>query len=501
MINRNLSQNYEIKNNQPRDKRQQNKRLGKLKIQKAKWLNQIDEIRKQNESKEEIKEEIKELKLQYNLTEDNQYEILNKELIPLHLIDYEIQCKIKQRRLDLFLKQFVDKIKEYSSTIILDSDGYPCVFNDLIRSDVIDEYQSQNEFQINIDISKSIAVGQMLGTFKTGQTCIRPIKFAICKRTHRALAGKFEQYLKEISTLKVILDYKSQIGNWTNFFVRSNEVGEHQCLAILNNQNLTSDQLNKEQNLLKNYFQSISNEFKIKSFSLEITSSRKKNDEDNLIASNSSNQLIKPKIELLFGDKYLSFRLNDHLYKISTKSLFPMNLNVYHKMFDYLIENLELSKNQNLVFVSPYSVLNLPSLEKLVDTLFVLNKVDSSDCKKSLEHFKSIKNIEFRSGNLIKNLFKILDNNFKEICILIRQEDLSIQILNELRNNKNVSKIVLISTKPQENLLKIWIQLCLDNKNNAITGNPFNFISAVPIDTHPHSNIYTIVSVFERIVF
>lgn len=456
----------------------------------------MDEIKKENESTADLNK----LKIQYNITETNQYEILNKELVPLSLIDYETQCKIKKRRLELFLNQFVKKISTYSSTIILDRNGNPCVFNDLIRSEPVDEYQSQNQFQISIDVNKRIAVGFMIGNFKEGQTCIRPTYFLACKKSHRLLAEKFETYLNEKSQLRVILDFKSREGNWTNFFIRSNQEGEHQCLAIMNNQNLTTELLDKERNLLIDYFKPISDEFKIRSLNLEITSSMKKDlNEINLDKNQST---VHPNLELLFGDRYLPFKLNNQLYNVSVKSSFPANINAYLKMINMLIENLDLTKNENLIFVNPFSGLALPDLAKQVDVLNVINKEESQiNCyKESLKSFKSLKNIKFSSGNLMKAIFKILDNNFKQICVIIRQEDLSIQILNELRNNKNVNKIVLISTKPQENLLKIWIQLCLDNKNNTITGNPFNFISATPIDTHPHSNIYTIVSIFERLV-
>ena len=467
-----------------------------MKTQETKWLQKIDEVREQNKPKDE--EDIGVLKKQYNLTEENQYEVLNTELIPLHLVDYETQCRIKRRRLELFLGQFVEKIADYSSTVILDADGKPCVFHDLIRSDLVNEYQSQNSFQMYLDVNGQLAVGLMMGNFKTQRTCVRPLKFTVCKQSHRSLAGRFEEYLKTKSHLAPILDFKSGEGHWIEFFVRSNREGEHQCLATLDNRDLSKEQLAAECDLIREHFQV--DGLNVKSFDLEIKSSQKK--EALLAEPGRVNWAVEPGLVHVFGDHHLPVTLNDLVYHIRVKSLFPTNVEVYGKIIDSLLENLDLTSANNLLFVEPHGGLGLPRLAKTVNRLFVVckNETQSNDCRRSIAHLKGQQKIEFSSGHPMKAIFKVLDGNKRELCVIIRQSDMSPQIVNELRNNPRVSKIALISTRPQEELLKIWVQLCLDNRNTSITGNPFSFICATPCDTHPHSNLYTIVSVFERVL-
>lgn len=471
--------------------KQHSKSNSRLKIQENKWLNKVDQVRNENKQIEDLKT----LKVQYNITEDNQYEILNKELIPLSLINYETQVKIKKRRLELFLNQFVSLISKYKSTVILDSEGHPCVFNDLVEAECREEYRSQDNFVINLDVNKSIAVGFILGKFNTGLTVIRPAKFLSCKKSHRLLAEKFETYLKEKSRLKVVLDFKSHHGNWQEFFVRSNQNGEHQCLAILNDQNLSDEAIKEESSLLKEYFGSILKEFNIKSFDLELINTDKNPKSE--LAIREKSRLVN-----VFGDSYLPFEFNNITYKISVKSLLPQNLEVYEKLINLIVENMDLVKKQNLIIVNPFGGLGLLDLSRLVSNLFVINKDEQllNSCKDSLKDFDKVKNMHFSHGNALKSLFKILDNNRQEISIIIKQEDLSPQIISELRLNRRVSKIALIATKPKESLLKNWAQLCLDNVNDNNVGEPFNFISSTPLDTHPHSNIYTILCIFEKIV-
>ncbi|RWS30938.1 tRNA uracil-5-methyltransferase-like protein, partial [Leptotrombidium deliense] len=426
----------------------------------------------------------------YNLTKDNQSTIVNEIISPWYKYSYDHQLTIIQNQTADCLRFLGSKITKVSPQFRLTDRGYPCYLDPTVGSTETVEYRSRSEFSIwpGLDGDPK-TVGYLAGKPNKHESvvCVEPDGALVLKKSHIKLTKLFQDYLRTKSPLEVCLNF-SDGKNWRNLIVRSNDNGDHMVIAVLHPQNMTEEELESEKERIRNYFEPLAEEYRIKSFYLQT---------NNGSASN---------FQLVFGMPVIEESLGSMKFVISPSSYFYVNKSGGEQLSKTVLKMLDLSQFQTVLDVSVgtglLSLQTAPFVKKVIGA-------EPSD----LNFGYACKNIE------LNNLTNVSIHNIKMQDLLLQQKDelwdkevvvianpqqdgFQSSILPQLRSMECVKRVVYITPRPplkdSKSLRNLFQLMIPERRNIGIEGAPFVAINAVPYDIMPHNPHFGVIVNLER---
>jgi len=210
----------------------------------------------------------------HNLSPEYYLEMINQRLCPLAHLTYSKQLQHKQEVMMKSLKKITEKVSRFKTNIVPDSQGLPCLLNEIRPSPKIYHYRNKDEFTIwpgPDGNPKTLGFFLQEPSKYKNAFIVEPDKLIITKESHKKLAKQFQTYLREVSPYGVCTDFRKG-GNWRRFVVRSNEKGEHMIIAIMHPMTLTEEEIDQEKSRLIDYFSPLSESLAIKSAYFQVWS-------------------------------------------------------------------------------------------------------------------------------------------------------------------------------------------------------------------------------------
>ncbi|CAG2100591.1 unnamed protein product [Medioppia subpectinata] len=425
----------------------------------------------------------------YHITVENRFEVLNKILMPLHLIPYDKQLSIKYRNNFQLLHQFGQRLRAVNSAVVVNNKGLPCPLELVKGSPLTQRYRNKDEFSVwpGVDGFRK-TVGFFVGQPSVHKDvyCVEPYHMTISRESHLSIAQKFQNYLKDISQYDSCQNY-GEGGHWRRLHIRSNTEGHHMVTAIMHPQDLTQQELDKEMSRLKEYFDG---DERISSLYFQASRHTRLSDE-------------KCPFVHLFGDRTITETLFDKTFEISVDSFFQINTSAAEVLYRNVISELNATRKTTVLDIccgtgtlatvlAPYvcRVIGIDSSKSAI----------SDACNNAA--LNGVKNVSFIAGPVEQQLPKLMDDLYSQDIVVVAnptRAGLHPSVINILRQFKSVRKIVFVSCKPEGYAFKNFIHLCSpSDRRNRQWGSPFVPINAVPVDLFPQTNHCELIITFER---
>lgn len=428
----------------------------------------------------------------FNVNVQNKFDVINRVVNPMALMPYESQLTRKFNSCQIFMQEFGRILRQINSPVILDPKGMPCSLDYPKSSPATLKYRNKDEFTIwpGIDGNKK-TVGFLVGEPRKhhNAVCVEPTELVVVKDTHKAIASKFQDYLREISQLDVCTNF-NEGGNWRRLVVRSNEIGDHMIIPILHPQLLEEEVLENEKQKLKDYFEPLQEELNIKSFYFQACPGVRCSHE-------------KAPFQLIFGDERITENMEGINFALSPETFFPVNKGSAQVLYNTLLE--EISPRPDLTILDfscgpgTFAISIAPKVKRVIG--IDISKVAVSDAQKNA-NLNNIKNATFINGQVEEELPKLMDEIYDEEIIAITspgKKGLVPAVISLIRDFKGIKKVIYVSSKPEGSPKKNFVHLCAPQQDKRnISGTPFIPVSATAVDMLPHTNKYELVLSFER---
>ena len=430
--------------------------------------------------------------LPYDLTTENQFDILNEILIPYYKnMPYSNQLKLKHERCVNILQKISENIRLMDGPIRVGRGKSVCPVEQVRPSPIIKEYRNKDEFSVwpGLD-GNSKTVGFFIGRHSVHDrvVCVPANKVVITKKSHIDLANQFQHYLREVSPYSYCTNYGDE-GHWRRFHIRSNKAGQHMVIGNLHPQNLTVEQLNEEMSLFRDYF---SNNPLISSLYFHPTRG---------IRSTHANE---PYFHLA-GDTTIMEQLFDHKFVISPSSFFQVNTAAATVLYRVIMTELNCTKKEKTTLLDlccgtgTLSVLMSDQVRNIV-------AIDSSESAvsdaKANATANNVQNVTFHVGMLEDILPKLIEQNqlAENVVAVVNptRRGLHPNVIQTLRHMSFIQRLIYISCRPDGYAFNNFIHLC-QPRTLRMNGPLFLPVNAVPVDLFPHTDHCELVITFERI--
>lgn len=194
--------------------------------------------------------------LPFDITPENRFDTLNQLVIPYYKMPYHMQLKQKHQMNVEILRRLGNKLHQMDGPVRIGRNGLACPLEPTRASPVTESYRNKDEFSVWPGIDGN---GKTVGFF-VGQPslhkqviCVEPVQMVISKQSHRDIAAKFQQYLREVSPYDYCHNY-GEAGNWRRLSIRSNHLQQHMVTASMHPQELSEEELREEMDRLAAYF-------------------------------------------------------------------------------------------------------------------------------------------------------------------------------------------------------------------------------------------------------
>uniref|UniRef100_A0A1B6MU91 tRNA (uracil(54)-C(5))-methyltransferase n=2 Tax=Graphocephala atropunctata TaxID=36148 RepID=A0A1B6MU91_9HEMI len=182
-----------------------------------------------------------------NINENNQYELLSGMVTPYWALPYEEELEAKQNKCEEVIKHVLDKL-------FLKNKDPKKMLDYIIPAPVRDAYRNKDEFSVwpGVDGNPK-TVGFFVGSPAVGKVvCVPPTYLKCIRESHKKIAKIYEDFIRA-SPLSV--SYQLYDGGfWRNIVIRSNDAGDHMASVITNPRDFTSEQIEEQERLLREYF-------------------------------------------------------------------------------------------------------------------------------------------------------------------------------------------------------------------------------------------------------
>lgn len=285
-------------------------------------------------------------------------EKLADQVTPLYKVPYEEQLNKKHiigirqlRQLKKKLTQLPDITDEGRKQLQWafdknSSPEQPCeTILPPIGSPLINGYRNKCEFTIGKDMNGNPTVGFLLGLYRDGITnVLDPSETLHIPDIAKTIAKKMEQYITQHSTYEVY-DRVKKTGVWRSLMVKTQKSGDIMILIQMKTIDLSPDQIQKEKEKLKTYWNSqLQQGEKEKDFKVSTLLLQQWNGDSNGITD-------RGQTEILTGDGYVYENLLGYKFRISSSAFFQINTLATELMYSQCAEwcNMDNTKKTTLL--------------------------------------------------------------------------------------------------------------------------------------------------------
>ena len=204
------------------------------------------------------------------------------------------------------------------------------------------------------------------------------------------------------------------------------------------------------------------------------------------INPNNTNVVLSNKNIILYGNGFITDKIGDYTFKISTNSFYQVNPKQTKVIYETAIKEANLNKNDTLCDL--YSGIGTIGIfaSKYVNKVYGIEIVDSAikDARENAR-INNVKNIEFIEGDVETAFDKLLKNNTNPNAVIVDppRKGLDEKTIENLCDLK-LEKLVYVSCNPATLA-----------RDLAILQNVYEIKSITPIDNFPYStHVETVVA-------
>ncbi|KAL7641993.1 UNVERIFIED_CONTAM: hypothetical protein RMT77_007867 [Armadillidium vulgare] len=465
------------------------------------------ELPKKSEKK---KLKFQELLLQHPLveavTEENQYEYLEKAVTPLNKYHYQKQLRMKQRYCEDILKALRKKLKLVDAPMSPTVNKLPCPLEDIIPSPDLWAYRNKDKFSVHTGADGNPkTVGFYVGNPKDPlMRCVPPTHLINIRESHKKVQEHFQSFIRN-SPYETCTNFKEG-GVWRGLWVRSNLKGDVMGVIVIY-PSITPEEKEKLKEDLKDYFFSgPGSECGLSSLYLQAC------------PRTSCSKEVAP-FELIAGELYLTEECLGKTFRISPDSFFQTNTKGAELLFDSVKRVSEISPLTTVLDVccgtGIASIMLAPHSRGAVGLDHT-----SSSIEDAVENAKinGVRNVNFTCGK-VEKVLPVLSKDLESCSDVVAvvnpgRSGLPTSVVHTLRLCKSVNKVIYITCKPEGNAMKNMFMLgstvppdyreylkqipYLDVKKFEKTA-PFALRYAIPVDMFPHTSHIEFVLMFERL--
>ncbi|KAI1289199.1 tRNA (uracil(54)-C(5))-methyltransferase -like protein-B [Halotydeus destructor] len=452
-------------------------------------LKELEEVEAATDSATGVKPKKQHVPLPFEITPENRFEVINRVMCPIHHVVYDNQLKRKYNTVKLLLKELALKLRNVSPAVA-DNQGLPCPLEFVKRSPMTVEYRNKDEFSIwpGIDGNRK-TVGFFVGepSRHSNVICVEPDNLIISKKSHRALAKLFQNYLRDISPLEVCTNF-AEGGHWRRFIVRSNNEGEHMVICQFHPQDLSAEQLDEEKTRLTAFWKQHESEHNLKSVYMQPCPGTRMSNEE-------------APFQLLFGEPTITETVLGKKFFISPESFFQVNTSAAEVLYQTVLDEVCPTPDMTLIDLCAGTGTVSTLLGPLVKRVIAIEQSSQAveDAKRNAA-FNNVRNVTFINGKAEEEMPKLLDSFFGQNVVVVAnpaRSGLRPAVISTLREMNHIEKVVYISCKPGGDALKNFVHLSL-NGSNRVSGTPLVPVNATPVDLFPQTLHCELVLTLER---
>jgi tRNA (uracil-5-)-methyltransferase len=429
------------------------------------------------------------------LSEQTPAEKLNNIVTSLWKMPYCQQLQTKDELANKFMKELDQEIEKnnkldkpwiYSQRC--KNGGLCCTLRHIRPSPVIDGYRNKCEFTIGLNSEKNDnTVGFRLGNYKSGDlTVLEPTDCIHISSTVKSIVKELQKFLQTKSSRSSFNPPLKQ-GHWQTATVRTTRCGHTMLIVTFHPQNLTTDEVKKEKDMLFEYFKQLSDTQQLFLTSLYFQVMSDKQD-----MSNSC--------EVLCGMQYIEEHLLDMTFRISPTSFFQVNTYAAEVLYSSVAEMCKISDNTTLIDICcGTGTIGLTMAKKVKKVIGIELCPAAVDDAKVNAVINGVRNAEFFCGKaeeLLPTFMRRLAGQEVVLIVDPPRAGLHSNVVRAIRRNPLVERLVYVSCKPsaaRQNLVDLTRQA-----SKRVVGVPFRLQESLPVDLFPHTELYELIMLLER---
>ncbi|XP_070573443.1 tRNA (uracil-5-)-methyltransferase homolog A-like isoform X2 [Ptychodera flava] len=425
---------------------------------------------------------------------------LNNVVAPLWQKPYEEQLNIKEDDMRDFLRFLAKRLEKQCPNMTSyirtqkKHHKYQCCKLEPIRpSPVVDAYRNKSEFSIGVSPDgQEKTVGFKMGRYKGGfDTVVEPSQCTIIPESMKDVVKCIQTYIQQSSHP----GYNNHIhqGCWKQVTMRTSLNGHVMAIVLINTNDLTEEDIDKEKKSLKSYFDDgDGKEHRPSSLLLQLQKER--------LGEKSVHEVDGP-CEVLFGEPFIYESLLEMKFRISPDAFFQVNTKAAELLYSTIQELSGAGKTTTVLDICCGTGTIGISLAKGVRKVIgiEMNEQAIEDAKYNAQQ-NGIKNVKYICGKVEDILYKAIYDIFgcTDVVGILDppRAGLHNKVIRAIRGCQFLNKLLYVSCSPRS-AVHNFTDLCRPTSNR-IKGEPFKPVCAVPVDLFPHTKHCEMIIVFER---
>ncbi|XP_078680052.1 tRNA (uracil-5-)-methyltransferase homolog A-like [Branchiostoma floridae x Branchiostoma belcheri] len=414
---------------------------------------------------------------------------------PLWNVPYEEQLKDKTESQKTVLGKLSRAIENANpglgSWVIQQRKQYDnmcCKLENITPSPILNNYRNKNEFNIGISPEgKEKTIGFRLGRYKGGScTVASPYNCPNVPETAKDMVRIFQTYLEQ--STRSGYDTEKHQGHWKQLTVRTTQGSEVMVMVQFNVQDLSEDEIEKEKQLLQDYFSTgPGKDCGITSLFFQASRQRRPGDEE-------------PSYQLILGKEFIQEKLLDMTFRISPDAFFQVNTLAAEVLYTTVADWCDFTENSTVLDVccgtGTIGLTLAKHVKKVIGVELCQQAVEDAKVNANIN---GIENAEFLCGkaeDILPDLVRRLYSTELVAVVDPPRAGLHSRVISVLRKCSNLTKLVYVSCNSQS-AMPNFIDLCRPTSNK-FKGAAFRPVRAVPVDLFPHTWHSELIIQFER---
>ncbi|XP_074651103.1 tRNA (uracil-5-)-methyltransferase homolog B-like isoform X2 [Tubulanus polymorphus] len=440
------------------------------------------------------------------ITEDNQYELIEKAVTPLIDVPYERQLQKKARLCGKVLCKINNVIqnshpenpdlKEIFAKNSVISDGkyeYICPFETFKPSPKIYEYRNKDEFSIGPDYKGKLIAGHFVGSGRGHHiTCVEMKNLKVCKSSHKLFSNHLNNFLQNHSKFAPCYMFYDG-GHWHRASARTNRNDELLVSFRFHPQNLSEIDVKNASNEVKKYFvDGPGKECNIASLNFQVSTKVRETHEES-------------PFWLLNGEPTITETLHDCKFRISPDAFFQINTEAAEVLYERVRDYCQLGPNTTVLDVccgtGTIGLLMAKHCKQVYGADIVGQAVENAKVNAKIN---GVTNAEYYHGEakyFLRDLLRqhVIKPGDDVVAVLNpARAGLTMDVMESLRKCDAIRRIVYVCCKPHGNAFLNFVSLCHPGKKR-LPGTPFIPKRSCGVDLFPHTQHYEIIIDFERL--
>ncbi|XP_073338209.1 tRNA (uracil-5-)-methyltransferase homolog B [Pagrus major] len=420
---------------------------------------------------------------------------------PLWRLSYDEQLELKLKQQERILSQISGDLQSHSSSPVRSKPGFPVL--PVLPSPVRDGYRNKSTFSVKRGFDGNPkTVGFYLPRERDGNfVCVNGDHLLNMPEKHKLVARCYQDFIR-LSSLEPCLLFHTG-GHWREVTVRTNTEGHTMAIVYFHPQTLTPEEVAVHKAELVDYFtRGPGSVCQLDSlFFQESIRTRCTHEES--------------PYQLLYGQPHIYEEVLGFKFRISADAFFQVNQAaaevLYSTVRDLCVPNHEEHGGRTKVGgtlldvccgTGAIGITMSPRVDRIIGIELIEQAVEDARHNAALNNVLNCEFIPGKAEVVLPGLMSQLSSaGGGPVSAVVNpaRAGLHRRVVQALRNQPAIRKLVYVSCKPDGEAMRNFRQLCCaPDPWKKLTGDAFSPTLAVPVDMFPHTPHCELVLLFER---